>query len=159
MSESSLGLSAADGKPEQDSIAVIIPVYNGAEYLEEALRSVLAQSFPATEIVLIDDGSKDNSLEVARRFDGIRVIAQANAGVCATRNHGVEVTSSEWIAFLDQDDVYLPDKLERQIEAVRGVPEADVCVSGSLGLNQVGDTKRVQAGRPLSAAGDGSDQA
>ena len=90
-----------------DSIAVIIPVYNGAMYLAEAIESVLAQTHPADEIIVIDDGSTDDSLAIARRFEGITVVAQKNAGVCASRNRGVEMAATKWVAFLDQDDAYL----------------------------------------------------
>jgi glycosyltransferase involved in cell wall biosynthesis len=121
-----------------DSVAVIIPVYNGAQYLAEAIESVLAQTHPADEIIVIDDGSTDDSLAIARKFQGITVVAQKNAGVCASRNRGVEMTTAKWVAFLDQDDAYLPRKLEIQLEAVRSNPDVDLCVAGQNILQQIG---------------------
>ncbi len=119
------------------SVAVIIPIYNGEAYLAEALRSVLAQTRPAKEILVIDDGSPDSSAAIARSFPGVRVLPQANAGVSASRNRGVALTSCKWIAFLDQDDVWLPGKLERQVALLEASEGADVCFSGLDALVQV----------------------
>ena len=127
--------------PQPESIAVIIPVYNGAAYLSEALESVLAQTLPADEIIVIDDGSKDASVQIARSFPQVRVIEQANAGVSASRNRGAAETSATWIAFLDQDDLWAPEKLERQIAAIRQHPDTDVCLTGKRDLMQVGHTE------------------
>jgi glycosyltransferase involved in cell wall biosynthesis len=123
-----------------DSIAVIIPVYNGARYLAEAIESVLAQTHPADKVIVIDDGSTDDSLAVARSFEGITVVAQKNAGVCASRNRGVEMAATKWVAFLDQDDAYLPEKLAIQLRALRANPNADICVAGLKAIRQVGYT-------------------
>jgi glycosyltransferase involved in cell wall biosynthesis len=123
-----------------DSIAVVIPVYKGAAYLAEAIRSVLAQTLPASEIFVIDDGSPDNSAEIARGFPGVTVITQANAGVSAARNNGIRLAQSTWIALLDQDDLWEPRKLERQLAALHAHPGADVCFAGLRNLRQVGTT-------------------
>jgi glycosyltransferase involved in cell wall biosynthesis len=97
--------------------SVIIPVYNSATTLVRAVESVLAQSWPAHEIIVVDDGSSDNSLELARGLDDpVRVIAQANAGVSAARNRGAEKATGDWLAFLDADDYYYPDRLRWHAE-------------------------------------------
>ncbi len=86
-------------------ISVIIPVYNGALYLKEAIESVLAQSYPSIEIIAVDDGSIDNSAEILRLFlPEIRCFYQQNAGVGAARNFGISVAKGDFISFLDQDD-------------------------------------------------------
>lgn len=103
-------------------ISVIIPAFNAERFLAETIESLLAQTLPPMEIVLVDDGSTDGTAEVARRF-GSRVNYQLrpHSGIAATRNHGLSVARGEWIAFLDADDVWLPDKL--QLQAARLLAE------------------------------------
>ena len=92
--------------------SVIIPVYNSAATLARAVESVLAQSWPPYEIIVVDDGSTDNSLEIARGFGAsVRVLTQANAGVSAARNRGARTATGDWLAFLDADDWYYPERL------------------------------------------------
>jgi glycosyltransferase involved in cell wall biosynthesis len=98
-------------------ISVIIPAYNAAPYLERAIHSVLVQTRPADEIIIVDDGSTDNTIEIAGRFDAkVKLICQANAGVSAARNAGIRAAKGDWIAFLDADDEWLPDRLRLQCE-------------------------------------------
>lgn len=105
------------------SISVIIPVYNGERYLAEAIESVLAQTRPADEIIVVDDGSTDNSAVVAQGFGlPVKLVRQANQGQAAARNLGVELAHGNLLAFLDADDLWLPDKLARQVEALPGEP-------------------------------------
>ena len=99
-------------------ISVVVPAYNAARTVAETLESILAQSLPPREVVVVDDGSRDGTLEVLRTFtDRVRVKTQPNSGVSATRNRGVEEAAGEWIAFCDADDVWHPDKL-RVVAAV-----------------------------------------
>ncbi|MEW6303750.1 MAG: glycosyltransferase family A protein [Verrucomicrobiota bacterium] len=100
-------------------ISVVIPVFNGARYLAEAIESVLGQTLKAAEIIVVDDGSADGSGDVARRFPGVRVETQPHAGIGAARNRGVTVSTGAFIAFLDADDLWLPDKLAVQAELLR----------------------------------------
>ncbi|MGB9688905.1 glycosyltransferase family 2 protein [Thermogutta sp.] len=96
-------------------ISVVIPVYNGAKYLREALASVKDQTLPPYEIIVVDDGSTDGSADIAKSFDDdIIVLTQANRGESAARNVGMDAASGDWIALLDADDVWHPEKLERQ---------------------------------------------
>lgn len=98
-------------------ISVIIPNYNYAGYIDQAVDSVLAQTYRNVEITVVDDGSKDGSLDILSSYgDSIRVIEQKNAGVAVARNTGVAGSSGEMVAFLDADDVWLPQKLERQVQ-------------------------------------------
>lgn len=98
-------------------VSVIIPNYNYGRYVANTLESVLSQTYRNIEVIVVDDGSTDNSLSVLEKFgDRIRLVQQKNAGVSVARNHGVSLSDGELLAFLDADDVWLPEKLERQIE-------------------------------------------
>lgn len=102
-------------------VSVIIPNYNYARYIGQAVDSVLAQTFRNVEVIVVDDGSKDDSLEMLRPYgDKVRVIAQANQGVAVARNAGAAESRGEFLAFLDADDVWLPEKLERQLQVLAG---------------------------------------
>jgi len=96
---------------------VIIPVYNAEKFIKETIESVLEQTYQDFEIIIIDDGSTDKSAEVIKSFDDKRIIYtyQKNQGVSATRNIGILKSNGEYIALLDHDDLWLPEKLERQI--------------------------------------------
>jgi glycosyltransferase involved in cell wall biosynthesis len=107
---------------------VVIPCYNARPYIRETIQSVLAQTHPPAAIIVVDDGSTDGSGDVAASCgSAVRVVRQPNAGECAARNTGIEQAQSEWIAFLDADDVWRPTKLQRQFEAVAAQPDA-LCV-------------------------------
>lgn len=97
--------------------SVIIPAYNSQTTLARALDSVLAQSYPAQEIIVVDDGSTDETAEVAARYgDKLRYLRQDNAGVSSARNHGAQIARGDWLAFLDADDWYYPDRLRLHAE-------------------------------------------
>jgi glycosyltransferase involved in cell wall biosynthesis len=97
------------------AVSVIIPVYNGERYLAAAIESVLAQTHPPFEVIVIDDGSGDGGGEVARGFGpSVRCHRQSHRGAAAARNQGVRLATGDFLAFLDADDLWLPDKLTRQ---------------------------------------------
>jgi glycosyltransferase involved in cell wall biosynthesis len=104
-------------------ISVILPVYNGAAYLREALESAFAQTLPPHEIIVVDDGSTDATPEIASSFDVVYV-RQDNAGVSSARNRAIHRAGGDYLAFLDADDVWLPEKLERQIAQLDGHEDA-----------------------------------
>ena len=103
------------------TVSIVVPVYNTAEYLPACLDSILAQTFTDFELLLVDDGSTDNSLQVcetyASRDARIRVFHQQNAGVSAARNLGVEQAQGDWLCYVDSDDVVLPAYLQDMLEA------------------------------------------
>lgn len=100
------------GGIEAPRFSVIIPAYNSAKTLARAVDSVISQTWPAHEVIVIDDGSTDNTLQVAHGYgDSVQVIHQANAGVSAARNRGANTATGDWLAFLDADDWYYPDRL------------------------------------------------
>jgi glycosyltransferase involved in cell wall biosynthesis len=114
-------------------VSVIIPTYNRARYLCLAIDSVLKQTYENNEILVIDDGSTDNTGEVIRQY-GNRVISiyQKNSGVSAARNAGIMAAKGEWIAFLDDDDEWMPDYLSFQAARVLQNPEACMHMTNSL---------------------------
>ncbi len=105
-------------------IAVIIPVHNRTVLLRRALDSVMAQSIKPAEICVVDDGSDKSVVDVlGRDYPLVKFLRQKNLGVSAARNAGVAATSSPWLAFLDSDDEWLPDKLARQVEQLNVNPD------------------------------------
>ncbi len=111
---------------ERAQFSVVIPVYNSASTLGRAIDSVLTQTWPAFEIIVIDDGSTDESLQVALGFgDQVRVLRQPNAGVSMARNRGAESANGDWLAFLDADDWYYPDRLKLHAEWIACDPTLD----------------------------------
>jgi len=109
-------------------ISVVIPTYNRGWILKEAIDSVLAQEFRDFELIVVDDGSTDNTREILEAYgDRLGVIRQANAGVSAARNRGIGACRGRFIAFLDSDDLWLPQKLSRQVEFFDANPGAVIC--------------------------------
>jgi len=113
--------------PKTATVACVVPVHDGERYLAETLRSILAQTHPPTEVIVVDDGSSDRSAPIAESFgQPVRVIRQENRGPASGRNRGVREARSELIAFLDADDLFYPRKLERQVGRFTARPELDV---------------------------------
>lgn len=112
-------------------VSVVVPVFNGARYLGEALQSLVDQTLPPAEIVVVDDGSTDGSADVAASFgDRLRVIRQDNRGVAAARNLGMSAASQRYIAWLDHDDIAMPQRLELQLAAFHADPAPDIVFGG-----------------------------
>ena len=113
------------------AVSVVIPTYNRASYIGEALESVLSQTFKDWELIVVDDGSTDNTQGVIKSFlnkdNRIRCIRQENRGAVAARNKALEVASGKYVAFLDDDDRWLPDKLEMQVKVMESDPEIGFC--------------------------------
>src|SRR5262245_53259028 len=123
-------------------ISVVIPCHNAAAYLRSSIDSVLAQTVPPREILVIDDGSTDESATVAMSYaPRVRVVKQTNRGPASARNRGIEEATGEWIAFLDADDVWRPQKLERQ-----GVHLVDGTVAVHSGYYNFGNSGGVDIG-------------
>lgn len=106
------------------SVSVIIPTFNYGRFIGEAIESVIAQAYPIDEIIVIDDGSIDETMRFVEPYSkNIRYIRQEKAGVCAARNKGIENSTGDLIAFLDADDTWLPYKIERQVAKFASDPE------------------------------------
>jgi len=103
-------------------VSALMPAYNAAAFIREAIESVFAQTLPPAEFIVVDDGSTDDTAQIAESM-GVRVIKQANAGLPGGRNRCVREASQPWVAFIDDDDVWMPEKLERQMEIASQNPE------------------------------------
>lgn len=112
-----------------DLVSVVIPVFNGEAHLREALASVLEQSYQPIEVIAVDDGSTDASPAILAAHDLVRTIRMPNGGVAAARNRGVEASHGGFLAFLDQDDQWLPGKLAAQMAALRDHPGAGFAIT------------------------------
>ncbi len=117
-----------------ETVSILIPCYNDESYVGDAIESALGQTWPACEIIVVDDGSTDSSLAVAQEYEsaGVRVIAQENQGASAARNRGFEVASGEYVQYLDADDLLHPRKIEAQIGALQETSPGTIAVCSSV---------------------------
>ena len=106
------------------SVAIVIPCYRQAHFLGNAIESALAQSVPAAEVIVVDDGSDDNTSEIAGNYDGVILIRQENRGLAGARNTGLRAAGSDKIIFLDADDVLLPRAVAHGLRCFSDYPEA-----------------------------------
>lgn len=136
---------------DRPTIAAVIPTHNRSAMLRRALESVTAQTRPPEEIIVVDDGSSDDTPTWVRRdFPDVTYIRQENAGVSAARNRGVASSGSEWIAFLDSDDEWRPQKLELQEEALAANPDHQLCHTNETWIR---DGHRVNEGKRHAKSG------
>ncbi len=109
------------------AISVIIPIYNSARYLREAIESVLAQGYEGLEAIVVDDGSRDDGAAIAESYgEPVRLVAIEHRGHAAARNAGVAESAGEFVSFLDADDLWVADKLALQVAAFEEQPELDL---------------------------------
>ena len=131
-------------------VSILIPAYNAEKWLPEALRSAIGQTWDRKEVIVVDDGSKDGSLSVARSFesDMVRVIAQRNQGSAAARNTALENSRGDYIQWLDADDILAPDKIALQVQALGELPNPRTLFSGEWGefLHDPGQSKFIPTG-------------
>lgn len=113
-------------------VSILVPAFNAEKWLAETLRSALTQTWDRKEIIVIDDGSTDQTLSVARSFesDVVRVFTQVNQGAAATRNNAFAKSRGDYIQWLDADDLLSPDKIALQLEALGGTPNPRILLSG-----------------------------
>jgi glycosyltransferase involved in cell wall biosynthesis len=131
---------------EMTKITIAIPAYNSELCLRETLDSALAQTTPAYEILVVDDGSTDGTEEIARSFGNrIRYIKQQNQGIAGARNTAIREAAGDWIAFLDHDDLILPQKLEKQVAVIEANPNLVVVYSAFTYLYPDGKTVLMDA--------------
>lgn len=129
-------------------VSVVIPCWNQAHYLGEAIESVLAQTYPSLELVVVDDGSEDNSSEVAAHYPGVRCLRQPNSGVAAARNRGLAESRGEYVVFLDADDRLLPQALEVGVRELAANPDAAFAAGMPRDIGRDGSVVR-EARQPL----------
>jgi glycosyltransferase involved in cell wall biosynthesis len=132
---------------EQPLVSVVIPAYNAARTLKETVRSVFEQTVQNFEIVIVDDGSKDDTIAVAESIQDarVRVIAQPNGGASVARNTGLKAARGEFVALLDADDLWMPHKLERQLAVLNGEKDVNAVQTGAYYVN---DALEVLSVRP-----------
>lgn len=120
-------------------ISVIIPVYNREKTIRKSIESVLNQTYKDLEIIIVDDGSNDNSKQIIENIqdDRIKYVYQENAGACVARNHGIDISNGKYIAFHDSDDIWLPEKLEKQYDALHRT-KADVVICKMTNIGEYG---------------------
>ena len=127
------------------TVSVIMPAYNAARFVGETIESVLAQTHRPEEIIVVDDGSSDNTLDVLASYGAtVRVLQQSNGGPTAARNAGVAIARGEWLAFLDADDLWMPSKLERQLELAQQSAAA-LIYTDRVNLGERGDLPKIQS--------------
>lgn len=107
-------------------ISVIVVTYNRAHFLKDALDSIQRQTFRDYEIILVDDGSTDNTKEIAEQYKGIHYIYQEHGGISKARNTGINSAKGKWIAFLDSDDYWAEDKLQKQVDYLLAHPDCRI---------------------------------
>ncbi len=110
------------------TVSVVIPTYNRANLVSQAIESALAQTHPPHEVIVVDDGSTDDTVTVGAKYGPVvRYLRQTNSGPSVARNLGVDAATGDWIALLDSDDLWLPTKLEKQLRLLRQFPDAAAC--------------------------------
>ena len=125
-------------------VTVVVPAYNADAYVAEALESVRSQSHEHLQVIVVDDGSTDRTAEIVRAFlsdNRFEYVYQENAGVSAAQSAGVTRAGGEFVAILGADDVWLPEKIERQVEMARGHPEAGLFFTNAMLFDQTGDIR------------------
>src|SRR5687767_5658816 len=124
------------------TVSVIVPAYNAAAFVAEAIDSALAQSHPELEVIVVDDSSTDDTPAVLQSYGNrITVHRQDNRGVSAARNTGAQLATGEWIAFLDADDVWRPDKITQQLR----IAQAPLVYSDRFNFGVLGDLPWLQS--------------
>ncbi len=134
-------------------ISVITPTYNRARFLPAAVASVLSQTFGDFELIIVDDGSEDNTPDVLKPFFAdrrVRYVYQENQGQSHARNLALKQATGDFIAFLDSDDVWAPDKLEKQLAVFRANPEVDIVHGDEAIINEQGSVVSLQNMRRYS---------
>lgn len=122
------------------SVSAIIPTYNRAPLVCMAVESVLAQTHPKVEVIVVDDGSTDDTASRLSKFgDRIRILRQINSGVCTARNNGMAVAKGDFIAFLDSDDLWMPWKIAAQVAAFRAIPELQLTWTDAAVIDLAGN--------------------
>jgi glycosyltransferase involved in cell wall biosynthesis len=123
-----------------DLVSILIPAYNAGKWIGETIKSALNQTWPRTEIILVDDGSTDETLKIVRSFvvPRLRVVCQNNAGPCVARNTAFCLAQGDFIQWLDADDVLAPDKIEQQMLQAAGGPGSGILFAASFGTFRFG---------------------
>lgn len=120
----------------KDLVSVIICIYNGEEYIEKCLASVINQTYKHIEIIVVDDGSIDNTYNILKKYPNIKYIYQSNKGLASARNLGISQVNGKYITMLDVDDLYIEDKIEKQVEHLKKHPDVDIVCNDSVLIDE-----------------------
>lgn len=135
-----------------DGICVVVPLYNGARYVAETLRAVAGQTRPVDQVVVVDDGSTDDGLSLAAASGlAVEVIQQEHLGVAVARNRGLAAARTRWVAFLDQDDLWHPQRVERLLGWLDAHPEARLVATTEIAFSDEAETDDLHQADPLVA--------
>jgi hypothetical protein len=134
-----------DGPAAARSVSVVVPLFNGAEHIAETLTSIHRQTLPASQVIVIDDGSTDDGAEIARAHPlGATVVSQPNSGVAVARNHGLSLVAGEWVAFLDQDDLWHPEHLQRSLSWLDEHPDVRIAFVREIAFSTTDESDRLR---------------
>jgi len=132
-------MAPSSGGP--DVVTVVVPAYNAERFIEACLRSILSQTHTVAEVLVVNDGSTDSTEEIAAGIgEPVRVLTQENAGVSVARNLGLREASAPFVAFCDADDLWSPEKLERQMAVLASHPSASAAFSGAMEVDDALET-------------------
>lgn len=121
-------------------VSVIVPVYKAEKYISDTIQSLLAQTYENFEVIIVDDGSPDKSIEICRQFTDsrIKIVQQSNRGLAGARNTGIRQAQGDYLSFLDADDLWTPDKLEKHVKHLNSSPSVGVSFSYSAFIDELG---------------------
>ena len=139
---------------EERSVSVVIPTNRGGPYLAEAVASLRAQTFTPGEVILVDDGSPSPGLADVARELGVAYVRKDAGGISSARNVGVARAAAEWVAFLDDDDLWHPDRLAAQLAALADAPDAIACFTGGEYIDAAGQLFGEPWGAPDASSAD-----
>lgn len=149
---------AEEGTGTAALVSVVVPAFNAAKTLAEALDSILSQSYPNIEIVVVDDGSTDETEQVLARYgDSLQVVHQANTGLPGARNAGCHLARGEFIALMDADDLCAPERIAVQVQAMQRHPDAVLCCSDFSAFDGNGQVSESHGATYYSQIGDARD--
>lgn len=138
-------MGKVDAQAAARSVSVVVPLFNGAEHIAETLTSIHRQTLPASQVIVIDDGSTDDGAEIARAHPiGATVVSQPNSGVAVARNHGLSLVTGGWVAFLDQDDLWHPEHLQRSLSWLDEHPDVRIAFVREIAFSTIDESDRLR---------------
>ncbi len=157
-----MSISAQQNSGNSLFVSVVVPLFNGGQYIESTLHSILSQSYDCYEIIVVDDGSTDDGPAKVSKFmeswpERIRLLRHtdhSNHGIAASRNVGIRNARGSYIAFIDQDDLWLPEKLTRQMEVLQRFPDADLVYARTSFIDEGGNEKKIRDVYPTYGQGN-----
>lgn len=134
-------------------VSVVVPLFNGADHISETLTSIQRQTLAPSQVIVIDDGSTDNGAQIARAHPlGPTVVSQTNLGVAVARNHGLSLVTGDWVAFLDQDDLWHPEHLQRVVSWLGQHPDVRIAIVHETAFSTIEEADRLREMDELAGA-------